>query len=212
MKSTDAGANIPSTQIRVHGSKQLFDDEPQVGRSNSNATSTTSETLQPANTPVGLTIAGLKSAHYILDPSNLQSGSSATVKDIYHSMIDLSITATNEQPLGTLSVNSVAKSLLICGKTSGAAHVTNVQGCTMIISSRQVRMHECRDCVVYLRCSSRPIIEDCEGMKFAPLPIGYVSSVTPIQVEMLVLTARNLRKRLRQLAQICGLRSTTSSG
>lgn len=31
-------------------------------------------------------------------------------------------------------------------------------------------MHECHDVTVYLHCTSRPIIEDCSGVKFTTLP------------------------------------------
>lgn len=31
-----------------------------------------------------------------------------------------------------------------------------------------MRMHECSDCLVYLRCGSRPIVEDCRGIRFTP--------------------------------------------
>jgi len=37
-------------------------------------------------------------------------------------------------------------------------------------------MHECENVDVYLYCSSRPIIEDCKGVRFAQLPNFYVSS------------------------------------
>jgi hypothetical protein len=33
-------------------------------------------------------------------------------------------------------------------------------------------MHDCVDVDVYLWCGSRPIIEDCRGVRFAPLPKG----------------------------------------
>ena len=36
-------------------------------------------------------------------------------------------------------------------------------------------MHESRNCHVYLLSSSRPIIEDCTGIRFAPLPPTYMN-------------------------------------
>jgi tubulin-specific chaperone C len=35
-------------------------------------------------------------------------------------------------------------------------------------------MHDCRDVDVYLYCTSRPIIEDCEGIRFTELPVTYM--------------------------------------
>ena len=34
-------------------------------------------------------------------------------------------------------------------------------------------MHDCHNVDVYLHCSSRPIIEDCRGIRFAELPKAY---------------------------------------
>lgn len=36
-----------------------------------------------------------------------------------------------------------------------------------------MRMHECKSCLVYLRCGSRPIIEDCKGIRFTPFQPVY---------------------------------------
>ncbi|KAK3043955.1 hypothetical protein LTS18_002563, partial [Coniosporium uncinatum] len=49
--------------------------------------------------------------------------------------------------------------------------------CVLVVNARQFRMHECRDVDVYLWCNSNPIIEDCEDVRFAPLPETYRSEV-----------------------------------
>ena len=36
-------------------------------------------------------------------------------------------------------------------------------------------MHDCKDVDVYLKCMSKPIIEDCGGIRFAPVPECYMS-------------------------------------
>lgn len=36
-------------------------------------------------------------------------------------------------------------------------------------------MHESRNCDVYLLTTSRPIIEDCSGIRFAPFPDIYMT-------------------------------------
>ena len=40
------------------------------------------------------------------------------------------------------------------------------------MSTRQFRLHASKDVVVYLACASEPVIEDCTGIKVAPLPAG----------------------------------------
>ena len=119
------------------------------------------------------TITSLSFAHHKLDSASSEPGSSISITKIHHSAIDLSDSLS--RPFATLTVNSVTESLLICGRTGGAAHITGVENTTLIVWCRQVRMHECRNCLVYLRCSSRPIIEDCKGIRFTPFQPDYVS-------------------------------------
>ena len=128
-----------------------------------------------------ITITSLSSTHHRLESVSLEPGSSVIVTNIYHSVVDLS--SSLSRPFATLAIDSVAKSLLVCGRTSGAAHVTGVEHSTLVVWSRQVRMHECKDCLVYLRCGSRPIIEDCKGIRFTPFLPVYVS-VTLVAPEL----------------------------
>jgi tubulin-specific chaperone C len=44
-----------------------------------------------------------------------------------------------------------------------------------VLTSRQVRVHECENVDLYLQCASRPIIEDCRAVRFAPLPDAYAA-------------------------------------
>ena len=97
--------------------------------------------------------------------------SSISLIDVNNSLIDLS----PAKQLMTLVIKDVTRSLMICGAVAGAAHVTNMQSSTLVMGSRQVRLHECSDCVLYLRCDSKPIIENCERMRFAPTPRTFVS-------------------------------------
>jgi hypothetical protein len=49
-----------------------------------------------------------------------------------------------------------------------------VSDSTIVVVARQVRIHECSNVDIYLHCGSHPIIEDCSGMRFSPLPKAYV--------------------------------------
>ena len=77
-------------------------------------------------------------------------------------------------PFAGLTLKNLTSSLIICGPVSGAAHLTNITSCTIVVASRQFRMHDSRDCHVYLSTASRPIIEACSGICFAPLPERYL--------------------------------------
>ena len=123
-----------------------------------------------------ITISSISYNRYVLAPSSIHHGASAVIKDIHHSVIDLSTPTNLAGTFKTMTIRSVSESLLLCGSVSGAVHITDVDHSTLVINSRQVRIHKCTGCVVYLRCTSRPIIEDCRNIRFAPLPVVYVSS------------------------------------
>jgi hypothetical protein len=74
-----------------------------------------------------------------------------------------------------LAIKNVAKSLIVAGRVNGPVHITGVSDSTIVVVARQVRIHECSNVDIYLHCASHPIIEDCSGMRFAPLPEVYVS-------------------------------------
>lgn len=78
------------------------------------------------------------------------------------------------RPFATLTLKNIKASLIICGHVNGAIHLTNVKDSVIVVAARQFRMHESAQCDVYLQCGSRPIIEDCRGVRFAPLPDVYV--------------------------------------
>ena len=122
----------------------------------------------------GITISSVSDEFYILEP-NILAATSASLTKINRSFVDLSGQTKQYQAISTLTVQNIDRSLLICGNIDGAAHITGVERSTLILNSRQVRLHDCKDCVLYLRCGSRPIIEDCKEIKFAPLPQYYVS-------------------------------------
>jgi hypothetical protein len=52
-------------------------------------------------------------------------------------------------------------------------HITNMRDSVLVVACGQFRMHDSKAVDVYLHCGSRPIIEDCEGVRFAPLPSVY---------------------------------------
>jgi len=89
----------------------------------------------------------------------------------------MSVPTTNGAAFAGLMLQNIKNSLVVAGQVAGAAHITAVEDSVIAVTARQVRMHECKNVDVYLMCSSRPIIEDCRSVRFAPLPECYVSSL-----------------------------------
>uniref|UniRef100_A0A7S3QMJ9 C-CAP/cofactor C-like domain-containing protein n=1 Tax=Dunaliella tertiolecta TaxID=3047 RepID=A0A7S3QMJ9_DUNTE len=57
---------------------------------------------------------------------------------------------------------------VFAGPVTGASFMDDVQGCTFVLASYQVRIHRAASCDFYLRVRSRPIIEHTQGARFAP--------------------------------------------
>jgi hypothetical protein len=112
--------------------------------------------------------------HILLPSSASHATSSGSVTNLRRCVVDMSIPTAEGEPFAGLAVKNIKQCLLICGTVGGAAHITGVEGSVIVVTTRQLRMHECKNCVVYLYANSRPIIEDCQGIQFAPLPAHYV--------------------------------------
>lgn len=107
-----------------------------------------------------------RSKEHIILPAHPTSASTT----IALTNLDRCMIRPSHHPLFTsLTINAVDSSLLVIPLITGPAHMSNMTNTTLILQCRQFRLHSCKDIDVYLHCSSRPIIEDCEGIRFAPL-------------------------------------------
>lgn len=164
-----------------------------------------------------VTIAGHSGLHIILPPTASHATSSGTIANLRRCIVDMSqptAQANGGAPFAGLAVKNVRDSLLVCGRVAGAIHITSVEGSVLVVNARQFRMHECKNVDVYLQSASRPIIEDCEGIRFAPLPDTYVSiiSLPWMKGEELLTFVRRRFSKMVQGRLIYGIKSTTSSG
>ena len=135
-----------------------------------------SSVLSPVTqAPAGFELSSLDTTHYVLKSSSSYEASTASLVNVERSAVDISVTPATRVSFASLTVANIRKSLLICGTIAGPAHITAVEDSTIVIIARQLRLHNCKNLVAYLRCSSRPIIEDCKETRFAPLPVIFVS-------------------------------------
>ncbi|KAF2007939.1 TBCC-domain-containing protein [Amniculicola lignicola CBS 123094] len=122
-----------------------------------------------------VTVTNHKTSHIIVPASASHATSSGTVSNIRHCVVDLSPPTTTGGAFAGLTLKHIKESLVVCGQVSGPAHITGVERSVLVVACRQFRMHASKDVDVYLHCASRPIIEDCENIRFSPLPETYVS-------------------------------------
>ncbi|KAH7393975.1 tubulin-specific chaperone-like protein c [Phaeosphaeria sp. MPI-PUGE-AT-0046c] len=107
--------------------------------------------------------------HVRLPAEAAHATSSGTVSNLQHCVVDLAAPTTSA-PFSALYLKNIKNSVIICGQTAGAVHITDVDNSVLVLSCRQFRMHGSKKVDVYLHSASRPIIEDCEGVRFAPMP------------------------------------------
>lgn len=114
--------------------------------------------------------------HIILPSSASRATASGSLTRLEGCIVDMSVpTATGGAPFAGLALKNIKNSLIVAGHVAGAAHMTAIEGSILVVASRQVRMHDCKNVDIYLHCGSRPIIENCSNIRFAPIPECYVS-------------------------------------
>ncbi|KAB8293204.1 hypothetical protein EYC80_007544 [Monilinia laxa] len=117
-----------------------------------------------------INITGHNGLHIILPSSASRATSSGAITKLNRCIVDMSIPTANGAPFAGLALKNIKHSLVIAGHVAGAAHITGIEDSIIVVASRQVRMHECKNVDIYLHCASRPIIEDCSNVRFAPIP------------------------------------------
>ncbi|KAM7186995.1 Tubulin binding cofactor C domain containing protein, partial [Naviculisporaceae sp. PSN 640] len=114
--------------------------------------------------------------HIILPSSatNATSAGSGSITSIKDCIIDMSV-PTKTAPFANLALKNITGSVIVAGRVDGSVHITGVKDSVVVIVSRQVRIHECEGVDFYLWVGSHPIIEDCKGVRFAPVAESFVT-------------------------------------
>ncbi|KAI3795454.1 hypothetical protein L1987_38109 [Smallanthus sonchifolius] len=73
----------------------------------------------------------------------------------------------------TLFINRVQNCKIYAGAVLGSILIEEVEGCLFVAASHQIRIHHAKETDFYLRCRSRPIIEQSSGVRFAPYRLCY---------------------------------------
>uniref|UniRef100_A0A8H7NIV2 C-CAP/cofactor C-like domain-containing protein n=1 Tax=Bionectria ochroleuca TaxID=29856 RepID=A0A8H7NIV2_BIOOC len=113
--------------------------------------------------------------HIILPSSAARATAAGVLTNLSGCIIDMSIPTSGGTAFPGLALNNIKTSLVVAGRVNGPVHITGVTDSILVVAAGQVRIHECKNVDIYLHCGSHPIIEDCSGMRFAPLPACYVS-------------------------------------
>lgn len=72
-----------------------------------------------------------------------------------------------------LFVHRIKNCRIFVGPVLGSVLIEDVEGCLFMLASHQIRIHQAKMTDFYLRVRSRPIIEDCSVVRFAPYQLVY---------------------------------------
>jgi tubulin-specific chaperone C len=136
-----------------------------------------------------IAISGQTGLHIILPSSASRATAAGSLTELKGCVVDMSVPTASGTgaPFASLTLKKIYRSLIVAGRVAGPVHLTGLTNSVVVVSARQVRVHECVDVTLYLHCASHPIIEDCKGMHFAPLPASYVSDLerNPEAIELI---------------------------
>ncbi|KAI1346492.1 tubulin binding cofactor C-domain-containing protein [Xylaria sp. FL0043] len=132
------------------------------------------------STAKNIAISDHTGLHIILPSTASRATASGSLTNLTRCIVDMAIPTSTGAPFAGLTLKNIKNSLVIAGHVAGPAHITGIEDSIIVVAARQVRMHDCKNVQVYLHCASHPIIEDCSGVAFAPLPSHYSNeSTTP---------------------------------
>nr|KYP49263.1 Tubulin-specific chaperone C [Cajanus cajan] len=72
-----------------------------------------------------------------------------------------------------LFVHRLRNCRVYVGPVTGSVLIEEAEGCVFALASHQIRIHAAKRSDFYLRVRSRPIIEDSNGVRFAPYCLSY---------------------------------------
>ena len=179
MATTPISLTTPPNEATITSSEHHQSQPNSVSKSSTNASSVSREPSLAFSKAV--TISSLVSQHIILPSSASHGTSSGSLTSLRNCVIDMSIPTIDGQPFAGLTIKNVKSSLLLCGSIGGATHITNIEGSVLVVTTRQFRMHDSKNCVVYLHCISRPMIEGCTEIRFAPIQKTHVRNCRALQ-------------------------------
>jgi tubulin-specific chaperone C len=172
--SSPAPYSVPPPTAVSDSSKDASDNEKKENKSLETQKAVIRRPTFSTSSTVSITRES--TAHIILPSSASHASKPCSLTSLKGCVVDISVLSPEgSAPFAGLTIKNVKGSLLVCGTVSGPAHITSVEDSVIVVTCRQFRMHECKKVDVYLSCSSRPIIEDCSGIRFAQLPDTYVN-------------------------------------
>jgi len=103
-------------------------------------------------------------------PRTLPAQSSLLLMELESCVVDLqpSNKEAASPAINALHIRGLKRVVLICGYINGSVLVHDCEECLLLLGCRQFRIHTSKNTSVQLYVTSRPTIEHCQGITFAP--------------------------------------------
>ena len=75
--------------------------------------------------------------------------------------------------IGSARLEENTNCTIVLGPCHTSVYLESLTNCTLYITCHQLRIHNCKNCNLYVKVASHPIIEDCEALAFAPYNFTY---------------------------------------
>ena len=108
--------------------------------------------------------------HSILNTS-LGVGTKAGNDVVLSNLVDCTVSLC--AVMNGLRIDCLQRCHVYAGPVAGSVFVDECTDCVFVIASRQIRIHHTLNTDFYVHPQSGPIIEDCEGLRFAPYGLTY---------------------------------------
>lgn len=112
------------------------------------------------------TFSGRKN-ELILLPRETIDDQTVTATDLINCIVQL------EGHSGSLQFSKLKNCLVICGPTSRSIFLDDCTNCKFVVACQQLRCHRSINCDLYLKVTSRAIIEDCKQIHVAEYNNSY---------------------------------------
>lgn len=163
LEKGDSLSNLPSFSTAIKN----YNEEIEKGSKDSRVRKPSFSTARD------ITLSDHEKLHIILPLSASRATSAGALTNIKGCIVDMSVPTESGgggAPFASLALKNIESSLIVAGHVDGPCHITGLRNSKVLVVARQVRIHECENVDFYLYCASRPIIEDCKGLRFAPAP------------------------------------------
>ena len=125
-------------------------------------------------------LRGLTGGVHVVGADSLQRATDGAADYVLENLTDCTVFLLGT--LRALRCHNLTSVKLYVGPVAGSCHLQGLEGCTLTLAARQVRIHNATaGTQFYIRTLSRPIIEHSTDVSFAPYAFEYPGSAAAME-------------------------------